>query len=242
SLAGETTAGQIAEFLDHGTSGGESFADFMKRCAAGTDGTCRPTPAVLCGRQLAAFAYAGIEEQLASSPDLVLAFEEASREAFLGRQMGAFQTDTNTRLEWLKSSDFPAIVTSAVKNHTENLLESWAANVLEVHLGVLAGQFDDAGLAVLSQPAFGPSGAAARKTLLLEMSQSWRGAADALSLAAARWNQLFQDEATRATKASFVNRRMFDLYLVAGLLSDFNRASGASFASGSFASGFSQLM
>ncbi|MGI5861964.1 MAG: hypothetical protein ACOX6T_07875 [Myxococcales bacterium] len=242
SLAGETTAGQIAEFLDSGTSGGESFADFMKRCAAGTDGTCRPTPAVLCGRQLAAFAYAGLQEQLASSPDLVLAFEEASREAFLGRQMGAFQTDTNTRLEWLKASDFPAIVTSAVKNHTENLLETWAANVLDVHLGVLAGQFDDAGLAVLSQPALDPSGAAARKTLLLEMSQSWRGAADALSLAAARWNQLFQDNATRAAKASFINRRMFDLYLVAGLLTDFNHASGASFASGSFASGFAQLM
>lgn len=242
ALAGETTAKEIASFLDDTNTSGESFADFMQRCAAGTDGTCRPSDEVLCGRQLAAYAYAGLTQDLDSTADLVTAFQDASREAFLGQQMGAFETDAQTRLEWLKTSDYPAIVTSAVKDLIDRLLREWAANVLDVHLGVLAGQFDGSGLAVLSQPATGPDAAGARKTLLLEMSQSWRGAADALTLAAARWNQLYQDDATRAEKADFVSRRLFDLYLVAGMLTDFNRASGASFASGTFAAGFAQVM
>ncbi|MGC4117282.1 MAG: hypothetical protein QM765_22520 [Myxococcales bacterium] len=242
SLKANTTAGQIAAFLDNTNPGGESFADFMERCAAGTGGACRPTPAVLCGRELAAYAYAGLEQDLPSTADLVVAFQDASREAFLGRQMGAFHTDAQTRLDWLKTSDYPAIVTSAVKDLIDRLLREWTTNVLDVHLGVLGGQFDDAGLAVLSHAASGADAVAARKTLLLEMSQSWRGAADALTLAAARWNQLYQDDATRKAKAALVSGRMFDLYLVAGLLTNFNRDSGASFASGTFAAGFAQLM
>ncbi|HEY3452580.1 MAG TPA: hypothetical protein VGK67_39920 [Myxococcales bacterium] len=242
SLNGDTTARQIASFLDNTNTSGESFADFMKRCAAGENGTCRPSAAVLCGRELSAYAYAGQEQDLASSADLVAAFQDASREAFLGRQLGAFQTDAQTRLDWLKTTDYPAIVTSAVKDLIDRLLREWAANVLDVHLGVLGGQFDDAGLAVLSRAASGADAVAARKALLLEMSQSWRGAADALTLAAARWNQLYQDDPTRKAKAAFVSGRMFDLYLVAGLLTNFNRDSGASFASGTFAAGFAQLM
>ncbi|HEY3353600.1 MAG TPA: hypothetical protein VGQ83_10145 [Polyangia bacterium] len=241
ALQGQTTGTQIQAFLENTNPSGESFADFMKRCAAGESGTCRPTTAVLCGRQLVAYTFVRLTADLPSSADLVLAYQDTTREAFLGRQLGAFQTDADTRLTWLKTTDYPAIVTSAVKDLITQLLNDWVANVLDVHLGVLAGQFDASGLAVLSQAAVG-SAVPARKQLLLEMSQSWRGATDALVLATARWNQLYQDDASRAAKTAMVSRRMFDLYLLAGLLTNLNRDSGASFASGAFAGGFAHLM
>ncbi len=242
SLESQTTARQIAAFLEGSDPGGESFADFMERCAAGTDGTCRPSPAVLCARQLAAYAFYALAGQDEGAADLVAAYQDTTREAFLGRQLGAFQADAQTRLEWLRTTDYPAIVTSAVKDLVARLLSDWSTNVLDVHLEVVAGQLDSAGLAVLSQGAAGADALAARKQLLLEMSQSWRGAAEALTLATTRWNELFQDDASRADKTAFVSRRMFDLYLSAGILTNLNRDSGASFASGAFAAGFAQLM
>lgn len=242
SLLSETTARQIAAFLDDTDPGGESFAEFMERCAAGTDGTCRPTAEVLCARQLTAYAFFNLDEDGESAAELTRAYQETTREVFLGQQLGAFQTDARTRLEWLQSTDYPAIVTSAVQDLIAQLLDEWSDNVLDVHLGVLAGQLDTSGLAVLSQGAETDEALAARQQLLMEMSQSWRGAAEALTLATIRWNELFQDTANREERTVFVSQRMFDLYLMAGVLNNLNRDSGASFASGAFASGFGNLM
>ena len=126
ALDGETTVDLLSQFLDGDgeTPGGESFADFMERCANGEDGVCRPSEEALCGRQLVAYAYVAQDDEVSSSGQLVETFEDATREAFLGRQLGAFQTDSNLRLEWLKTSDYPAIVTAAVEDLNSALLPS----------------------------------------------------------------------------------------------------------------------
>lgn len=242
ALAGQTTALEIQSFLDNSNRSGMSFAEFMERCAAGTEGTCRPTQEVLCAREMAAYAYAMLEGETTGTEELLQAYLETTREAFLGRQLGAFQTDAQTRMEWLMTSDYPAIVTSAVKNLIAGLLDHWTEKVLDVHLAVLSGQFDASGLGILSQTASGEEARAERKQLLMEMSQAWRASADALELAATRWNQLFQDDSSRLAKASLVSRRMFDLYLTAGMLATLNLANDADFASGTFAGGFANLV
>jgi hypothetical protein len=243
ALESGTTVELLSAYLDGETTPGtgESFADFMARCAAGVDGFCRPSAEVLCGRQLTAWAYVEPEDEIDLATELILSFQAATREAFLGRQLGAFQNDSQRRLEWLQTSDYPAIVTSAVVDLNARLLQEWVDGVLEVHFQVLAGQYDTSGLAVLARQADSEMAMDQRRTLLFDMSQSWRAAMDAATLATQRWNQLFQDAANRDERRDYVARRMVDLYLLAGITGNLNLAAGSGFANATFGGGFAGL-
>jgi hypothetical protein len=244
ALASGTTAELLLQFFDGDgvTPGGRSFDAFMQDCAQGVDGLCRPSPEVLCARQLLAYAYATPTNglNLDDSSRVSDAFERASREAFLGQQLGAFQTDAALRLSWLKSTDFPAIVTAVLQSFVGGLLTTWQTSVLDVQLGVVSGQYDPAALAILGRQVSGPE-AAKRKQMLLEMSQSWRGAVDALGLGARRWNELLKGDAERAERSAFVSTRTLDFYLYAGLGSVINLRSDAGFANAIFSGGLSTL-
>ncbi len=244
ALGGETTAGQIRGFLDETTPNptGQSFADFMEDCAAGVDGICQPDPQVLCSRQMIAHTYRAQPGSSELLDELVAQFQEVSREAYLGQEIGAFGTDSKLRLEWLESTDYPAVVVNAVQSLNEQLLDDWREKVLEVHLGVLDGQFDAGALALLSRELDEGTAYDIRQQVLGDMTQSWRGATDALTLATTRWHSLLQADADRADKRDYVSARMFDLYLSAGLLRDLNQAGGAGYLSGRLAGGFSQLV
>ena len=240
ALAGETTAASLAAFLDGSAGGERSFSEFMAACAAGIDGECRPTAEVECGRQLLAFAYVA-QADGDSSAQLVETFQTTTREAFLGRQLGAFQTDADKRLEWLRTTDYPAIVTAAVQDLSAQLLDEWIAGVLGVHVQVLAGQFDASGIAVLARQAEGGDAADRRRALLLEMGQSWRATMEALTLLAQRWDALYQDTESRARGRDLVASYTLDLYVTAGLLGVLNRNAGAGFNNSAFGAGFGAL-
>ncbi len=243
ALSGETTGQQIRDYLDGNSTNasGQSFAEFMADCAAGTNGTCRPTPEVLCARQLTAHAYRNQQTDAAVASTLVDQYGQVTREAFLGQELGAFGTDSKLRLKWLQTTDYPAVVVSEVKALNQQLLDDWKSKVLDVHLGVLRGQFDPSGLAVLSQQAEGAAAADSREQLLTNMTQSWRGSMNALTLAATRWNKLLQADDKRAAKAKMVSTRLFDLYLAAGMLRNLNLAAGTGYLSDQLADGFAEL-
>lgn len=236
ALAGDTVASQLSAFIG-GTAGG-SFTDFLDDCVAGTDDTCVPTTEVLCGRQMVANAYEFLTGLSASAPQAIATYRAISREASLGPQLAAFYADTDTRLSWLQSTSFPDIVTSAVQGHSRGLLEDWRDDVLDVHIGVLGDQFSAGSLSMLARGSEIETVNDAREAMLLELSQSWRASADALSLGAARWNELFQDNESRNESATYVRERLFDLYVMAGVLSELNRLAGAGFASSAFVGGF----
>ncbi|QDG54634.1 hypothetical protein FIV42_28980 [Persicimonas caeni] len=244
SLAGDTTASQIRAFLDENVPDpeGMSFSEFIDKCADGTDGYCVPADEVLCSRQLLGFAYRNQGDASTMMSELVGSYQEVTREAYLGQQLGAFGADADKRLEWLKTTDYPAVVTSAVENLNEQLLQEWATQVLDVHLRVLNGQLDPSGLAVLSREVTGADALDARQQLLTEMAQSWRGAMEALTLAASRYHSLFQDDARREEATDFVTTRMFDLYLAAGVLRNLNLSAGVGYLSAGFGTGFSDLL
>jgi hypothetical protein len=244
AMSGETTGGMLSAFLDDSIENpdGMSFAEFMDACAKGTDGICVPSDQILCSRQLLGHAYQNQADDTDSSSDLVVAYQDVTQEAFLGRQLAAFKTDFDTRLDWLKTSDYPAIVTNAVKDLIGQLLEEWQTGVLDVHMGVLGGYFDPAGLAVLTRTTTDDDATEARKRLLSEMIQSWRGTSESLTLAAARWDQLFQEKDERDEKSRFVTGQMFDLYLMAGILTNLSKDSGSGYQATAFGNGFSQLM
>ena len=239
ALAGDTIARQVTSFIA-GTAG-ESFSDFMEACAAGTNGTCVPDNQVLCGRQLLGRAYAELDLASPTAVQVVASYRAANREASLGPQLAAFHVDTQTRLDWLQNQSFPAVVTSEVRGHNESLLNQWQTDVLDVHMGVLSQQFSNASLAVLGRNSDDVEVQDARALMLLELAQGWRASADALSLAASRWSDLYQDVTLRRERATYVSGRLFDLYVMSGVMAELNRLAGAGFASAGLAGGFTQV-
>ncbi len=239
-----TTAALISAFLqgDTDVTGGESFASFMARCAAGTDGTCQASPEVLCGRALTAASVVSQEAPDAHFAAVFDAYTRTTREAFLGRQLAAYQADADTRLEWLKSQNYPAVVTAAVRDLNKQLLQTWQTRVLKAHLDSLGGQYDATGLSVLARQVQGANLVDQRQLLLLEMSQSWRGAMEALTVATRRWNDVHNDLVSRTLAADYVAQKAFDLYVLGGVVDQLNVSAGAGFASDGLASGFASLL
>ncbi|MFZ5442623.1 MAG: hypothetical protein ACOZQL_21620 [Myxococcota bacterium] len=243
ALAGPTTGAQVRAFLDESQPdpGGLTFAEFLERCAA-QDGYCVPTPEVRCSTQLLAFAYQTQGAELQRAGALLSAFQTGARETYLGRQLAAFQVDTSTRLEWLRTSEAPLFLAAELKSYNEDLLTKWKAQVLDAHFAVLSTQFAPAALEVLGRQPTDATAISVRNQMLLEQTQSWQGAMDALQIAAQRWNALYQDDTNRARTSALVRTRSFDLYLTAAVLSQLNRAAGTSAFSSVFGSGFSSLM
>ncbi|MFT6628323.1 MAG: hypothetical protein ACJA1R_001584 [Flavobacteriales bacterium] len=242
ALSSGTTGATILSYIaGDGGGDGRSFAEFIADCASGATDDCRPSPEVLCARELVAYAYVAEEELPVYGDQLIDWFASLSREAFLGRQLGAFETDSATRLSWLQSTDFPAIVTAAVRDHLSNLLEAWVEGVVDVHLAVVEEQFDAAGLAVLSRQPVAADAIARRQELLFEMSQTWRASMDALTLAAQRWHALYVNGADRANATALVAERTLELYVLAGISYNLNLRGGAGFANATFGGGFGAL-
>lgn len=243
ALAGPTTAAQVRAFLDDSqpNPGDLSFSQFLEACAA-QDGYCVPTPQVLCSAQLLAYAYQTQGSELTQAGALLGSFQTDAREAYLGRQLAAFQVDTSTRLEWLRTSEAPLFLASELKSYNEDILNKWKSQVLDAHFAVLATQFAPATLEVLGRQPTDATALSVRSQMLLEQTQSWQGAMDALQIAAQRWNALYQDDTNRARTTAIVRTRSFDLYLAAAVLSQLNRAAGTSAFSSVFGSGFAALM
>ena len=244
ALVGDTTAALLREFFndDGVTPGDQSFDEFMQACAAGVDGLCRPQPEVLCARELVARTWTEPAEVLADGEALVELFGRLSREAFLGRQLGAFRTDADLRLEWLQLNNLPDFVTSVLRDFIAGQLDEWRTTVLDVHLEVVAGQYDPVALALLSRQVTAEASVEERKQLLLEMSQAWRGAMETLVIAAQRWNSLHVAAADRQADLELVSARARDLYVLAGAAANLNQSADAGFANATFSGGFGALL
>ncbi len=243
ALEGPSTAAQVRAFLDDSqpNPGGISFGEFLERCAEG-DGYCVPSPALLCSEQLLAFAYQAQTDELSVAGELLAHYQLAARESYLGRQLAAFQVDTNTRLEWLRTSEAPLFLASDLRAYNEDMLAKWEKQVLQAHFDVLNRQFTPSSLEVLARAPTDAEAIAIRKTILLEQAQTWQGAMEALQIAAQRWNSLYQNDIKREQAATYVRTRVLDLYLSAAVLSHLNRSSGSSATNSIFGSGFAALL
>lgn len=243
ALTGPSTAAQVRAFLDENTPnpGGLSFGQFLEKCAA-RDGFCVPTPEVLCAEQLLAHAYQTQGSELMQAGALLERYQRVARESYLGRQLAAFQVDTTTRLEWLRTSEAPLFLASELRAYNEDILNRWKTQVLDAHFDVLRSQFAPSGLEVLGRQPTDATAMSVRGQMLLEQAQTWQGAMESLQIATQRWNSLYQDTVNRDRTAQLVRTRMFDLYLSAAVLTQLNRAAGATANSSIFGSGFAALM
>ena len=243
-LSGPTITSMLNAILDPNqpNPGGMSFRAFIEACASQSDPLCNASPDLLCARDLVAHAYRDAGAAGDTLMDLSTAYERTTREAFIGRQLAAFEVDTRSRLDWLRSSEAPLFLAAALRDYNESILNAWKDDVLDAHVDGVFGQLDAAGLSVLTRATTDPLALANRRELLLELANSWRAAMDALVLLTSRTNVLYQDDARRAASTEYVRRVTFRLYLTAAILQELNRETGTSHLGSSFGAGFSVLL
>ena len=244
ALGGQTIRSLLHALLDpdQPNPGGMSFREFIEACASETNPLCQPSEELLCSRDLVAHAYRDADASGPTMAHLATAYDETTREAFIGRQLAAFQVDTESRLKWLRSSEAPLFLAGALRDYNEEILRAWKADVLDAHLDGIFGQLDSAGLAVLGRSSTDPVAIAKRKDLLMEVANSWRAGMDALVLLTSRWNVLHQGDSQRARSAAEVRTTAFRLYASAAIIQELSREVGATYLVAEFGAGFSALM
>lgn len=218
-----------------------TFAEFLEKCAK-KDGYCEDDPAFVCAGEIAARAYQLSGGEGVSAQTLMKNWQALAREAYLGRQLAAFQNDVTARIGWLQSSEVPSILASAFQTYNDKLLADWETNVLDAHFSVLGAQFSQHAMEVLARASNDADIQAMRATILQDQSSSWEGAMESLQLATTRWNELYQSATERAAKAQRVRTRMIDLYTSAVILGHLNKLADNSAANATFGTGFTSLL
>lgn len=224
----ETVGERLRAYLDPSlpNPGGISFEAFLDDCARDLSSLCRPAPEVACARNVVATAYRAVSGASPYVADLAEAFDALTREQFVGTKLAAFQIDTAKRIEWLRSSEAPLFLSSALRDYNASLLREWKAGVLEPQIAVTSGQLDAAGMAVLSRSTTNPWAMSYRNDAILEIANSWRVTAESLTLYVQRQNVMEQNATKRAALAAEAQQTAFRLYLSAALLADIARDSG----------------
>lgn len=238
---GSTVTAKLTQYTSSTPPASGSFQAFLEDCRMGTNGTCTPSPSVLCARQLAAHAYQGLDSDPTTGNLVLRSYLDATREATLGPQLAAFWSDYKARLDWLQTDGAPSIVASALTSDSLARLTAWRMAVLDRHMATLSVQLDPSARAVFARVSADQTLASARTNALVQISQTWRGAADALGFMVRRWNVLQQDDMSRAASAADARVRARDLYLVAAVVTGLSGTSG-SIATAPFRGAFGSLV
>lgn len=244
ALAGPTISAMLQALLDpdEPNPGGMNFAAFIEACASPTNPLCQPGDELLCVRDLVAHAYRDVDGTGTTIAELAQAYDVATREAYVGRQLAAFHVDTDSRLAWLRTSEAPPFLAPALLDYNQRILRDWKANVFDAHMETVFGQIDEAGMAVLGRATTDPVALAMRRSMLLDVSNSWRAAMDALQLLTERWNLLYQGDVQRQEAAAIVRQAAFRLYASAAVLQEVAQNTGSTYLVSEFGAGFSSLL
>ena len=230
ALQGETVSSKLRAYIDPSLENPYSFPfdEFLEHCASSSSTFCSPSPAVACARNVSATAYREVSGAYANFAALAEAYDALSNELFLGQKLGAFQTDTTKRLEWLRSSEAPLFLASALRDYNESLLNSWRDFVLQPHLEVVFDELDAAGLAFLTRSTTDPDAIAWRASRVLQVATAWQTAAESLSLYVKRRNVIDQNAVTRSARGREAQQIAFRLYLTGAILADVARDASVS--------------
>lgn len=206
-LQGDTLTQRIRDYLqDDGGGSEESFQDFLRRCAAGQDAACVVRPELQCARALLAGAYEAQEANAPALVSLMATYEDVNEAHFLGRQLAAFQVDNTSRLNWLRTSEAPLFLASALRQYNTGLLATWKAEVLDAHIASVFGLLDRPAQSFLFRASQNADVQEARQQLILQIMESWSAAAEGVVLLSERQSLLLQDtrQRERAAQSAFV--------------------------------------
>src|SRR5690554_307772 len=248
---GETTGTQLARyFAEEGATNGLSFEQFLQDCADDSLDACQPSEQAHCAYELVAFASHGVNRTSLSQDtaladallsDLMVAMVDLAQESFLARKLGAFYADVELRRQWLRGTAAPAVFLAAVETANQTLMQTWTAQVLDVQHEVFMQFFTPDVLTFLGRPVTGTEANEKRRSMLGEAGSLWRSYSDGLVLAAKRWDEVVRVQSEREAHAQILQQRALELYLVMGMLNDFNRTAGSAAQTSELASSFGEL-
>lgn len=247
---GKTTSEQLNDYFDSEASTDVPFEDFLKACADDNDEACMPLEGAECAAELLGYAARDLRsktvEDSARLTELqsavMVEMEAMASEAFLARQLGAFFVDLETRREWLESAAAPEEFLSAVEENTRQMMEKWKKEVLDRQIGLLERFFTDHSLLVMARPVDGEDANRGRGKLLEQGGMLWRSAIGSMEEAARRWDRQVKDDMSRAKARGELGERAVEMYVLMGLLHEFNRSAGQASQSALLVGDFADML
>ncbi|TVR04448.1 MAG: hypothetical protein EA398_02055 [Deltaproteobacteria bacterium] len=200
-------------------------------------GACTEQAELRCVRQLVALAVR-LEPDGAAVPSLLGRYLELLREATVGRQIGAFHADQQTRVAWLQRLEMPGFAASQLEAEVVADLKVWKEAVLEVHRTVLRDFLDESTLALLALRASDAVRGDALRQMLMDATQSWQASVSAVGTAARWYNRAIEAPADRLEQATELREQLGELYLAAAMLRQFQQRFGLTGWADVMASGF----
>jgi len=226
-------------------AGFATFSDFLNNCTLDDSDVkktvCKFRPEVACAVDLFGQLYTTTtEDKQAEAFDT---WHQLLRESYLGKQYAAWQKDIITRQKWLDTSDAPKFAADEIKAAVMGVLKDWETSVLNAHLDIVASQFTQNALEVISRASNGNKDVKSSQYVVQsEYQQAWQGASDALSLGLHRYNELLMSENERTQKASELNNVLFDLYFSGLVESQINIESDNTSLNGGYSNSINHNM
>ena len=237
----EVVAGLLAGDLYEG----KSFQDFLQECAAGTISLCVPKPEANCAIQWKAYAFdAQLAGYSADKERLWESFGNLLLETTGGPQLGAFFVDTDLRRDWLENANYgsTAITSAAAAQLNANLMTEYVEKVVGPNQAALRGYLQPAAFAFLSRVPDTLASIDQRDRLLISMVTSWTSTADAIALAAQRWNEIYRLDNERRAKAAELAAKLGELYRSAAVIIQLHQEAGKAAEAAPIATGLGKLM
>ena len=200
-----------------------TLQEFMNDCAL-DGGICKERPEITCAVDLLGRSYLTSDDS--NKVEMLKNWHQLLRESYLGRQYSAWQNDVDVRKKWLENATAPSFLASTLEKINSDMLGLWERNVFNAHQHVMARQFNQTSLEVLTRVESDPVIVAERDVILSEFADGWAGVSDALSLGLRRYNALYQNTIDRKAKAAQMRPHLFDLYFAGLIETALNRDYG----------------
>ena len=169
-LISKMIAALVPKEADDPTSieGFATLKDFMEDCIE-ADGICKEKHEIVCAVDLLGRSY--LTSDASNKQDILNNWHKLMRESYLGRQFSAWQNDVNIRREWLESAVVPDFLkVSVLENNNKSMLQKWEDEVFSAHHNVLAKQFTQTSLEVLTRVENNDALISARDQILSEFA------------------------------------------------------------------------
>ena len=238
----EVVAGLLAGGL---TDDGKTFKEFLAGCADGSVAACVPTEAQMCGVELQAVAFGLAPGGYSLDKERLWdGFGDLLLEVTGGPQLGAFFVDTESRRDWLENANYgsTAITSAAAAQLNAQLMDDYVTKVLGPNIQALRTYLQPSSFAFLSRVPDSADSIDQRDRLLIAMVGSWTATADALSLAAQRWNEVYRLDGERRLKANEVAGYLGEMYRAAAVIIQLHKEAGKAAEAAPVAAGLGTLL
>ena len=203
----------------------------MKDCAK-DDGICAENHTIVCAVDLLGRSYMTSDDS--NKVSILENWHQLLRESYLGRQYSAWQNDVEVRRKWLENSNAPTFLANELEKINSNMLAEWETKVFSAHRNVLAKQFNQTSLEVLTRVDSNSTIISDRDLILAEFADGWSGVSDSMSLGLRRYDTLYQGTEQRKNKAAEMRPYLFDLYYAGLIETAINRATDNGSLNGSY--------